>query len=163
MLRRLTRCDSSAGTLKLQVLDVDLEILLLSFFIWILQNTTEQFTDIELDSVWTCGPDDDQRWRILHPQARGKFPVTIETTEGFGSSNTEALWLQVGSTTIPACLYWRVGNETQDSTMSPTGGLMKSVAQILNFYWDKLIKCVASPTKKYDFSFFYVSFSFFYI
>lgn len=57
VLRRLTRCDSSAGTLKLQVLDVDLEILLLSFFIWILQNTTEHFTDTGLDSVWTCGPD----------------------------------------------------------------------------------------------------------
>lgn len=29
----LTRCVSSAGMLKLQVLDVDLEILLLSFFV----------------------------------------------------------------------------------------------------------------------------------
>ena len=148
MLRRLTRCDSSAGTLKLQVLDVDLEILLLSFFIWILQNTTEQFTDTELDSVWTCGPDDDQRWRILHPQARGKFPVTIETTEGFGSSNTEALWLQVGSTTIPACLYWRVGNETQDSTMSPTGGLNEKCCTDFKFLLRQTHQMCCEPDQK---------------
>lgn len=32
----LTRWVSSAGMLKLQVLEVDLEILLLSFFMWIL-------------------------------------------------------------------------------------------------------------------------------
>lgn len=33
----LTRWVSSPGTLKLQLLEVDLEILLLSFFMWILQ------------------------------------------------------------------------------------------------------------------------------
>lgn len=40
----LTRCVSSAGTLKLQELDVDLEILLLSFLTVILQEKQYQQT-----------------------------------------------------------------------------------------------------------------------